>query len=186
MASNSNQDRFAFDFELPILEVEKEIRRLTERAAAEDGDISAKIEKLERKRDRLLQKTFKSLTAYQRVQLARHPLRPHPTDYVEMLLSDFVELHGDRRFGDDKAIVTGLARLDEHRVMVIALRKGKEAREKVAANFGMPQPEGYRKALQKMKLAEKFNLPLICLIDTAGAACAIAAEERGVAMAIAE
>ncbi|MHC4591471.1 MAG: acetyl-CoA carboxylase carboxyltransferase subunit alpha [Planctomycetota bacterium] len=186
MASNSNQDRFAFDFELPILEVEKEIRRLTERAAAEDGDVSAKIEKLERKRDKLLQRTFKSLTAYQRVQLARHPLRPHPTDYVETLLSDFVELHGDRRFGDDKAIVTGLARLDEHRVMVIALRKGKEAREKVAANFGMPQAEGYRKALQKMKLAEKFNLPLICLIDTAGAACAIAAEERGVAMAIAE
>ncbi len=186
MAVNANQERFAYDFERPILDIEKHIRELSERAASEHEDLSAKIEKLERKRDRLLEKTFKNLTAYQQVKLARHPLRPHPMDYIGMLVSDFIELHGDRRFGDDDAIVAGLGRLDDRRAMFIALRKGKETKEKIAANFGMPRAEGYRKALHKMKLAEKFGLPLICLIDTAGAACAAAAEERGVAMAIAE
>lgn len=186
MAKNSNQDRFAYDFERPILEVEKQIRELTERAAAEHEDLSGKIEKLERKRERLLSKTFKNLTAYQRVLLARHPLRPHPTDFVEMVFTDFLELHGDRCFRDDHAIMTGLGRLDEHQVMIVAVRKGRETKEKIAANFGMPQPEGYRKALRKMKLAEKFGLPIVCLIDTPGAACALDAEERGEAMAIAE
>jgi acetyl-CoA carboxylase carboxyl transferase subunit alpha len=183
---NSTQDRFAYDFELPILKVEKEIRELTERAASGHEDLSGKIEGLERKRDRLLKRTFQNLTAYQRVKLARHPLRPHPMDYVTMLFTDFVELHGDRRFGDDTAIVTGPARLDEERLMIIAQRKGKDTRQKIAANFGMPQPEGYRKALHKMRLAEKFRLPVVCLIDTPGAAPAVAAEERGQAMAIAE
>ena len=186
MAVNANQDRFAYDFEQPILELDKQIRELSERASGDQSDVASKIEKLERKRERLLRKTFENLTAYQRVRLARHPLRPHPMDYVEMLLADFVELHGDRRFGDDPAIVAGLARLDERRLMVVAQRKGKETREKMAANFGMPQPEGYRKALQKMMLAEKFGLPLLCLIDTPGAAPAVGAEERGQAMAIAE
>jgi acetyl-CoA carboxylase carboxyl transferase subunit alpha len=186
MAGETGQDRFAYDFELPILEVEKEMRRLTEQATSSHEDLSSKMEKLETKRDRLLKKTFENLTAYQRVRLARHPLRPHPTDYVNMVFTDFVELHGDRRFGDDQAIVTGLARLDEHAVVVIAQRKGRDTRDKVAANFGMPQPEGYRKALHKMRLAEKFGLPLICLIDTPGAAPAVGAEERGQAMAIAE
>ncbi|MHC4480054.1 MAG: acetyl-CoA carboxylase carboxyltransferase subunit alpha [Planctomycetota bacterium] len=186
MANNSEQERFAYDFELPILEMERKIRELTERAFSEHEHVSAQVEKLERKRDRLLEKTFRNLTAYQRVKLARHPLRPHPSDYVNMLFTDFLELHGDRRFSDDQAILTGLGRLDEYRVMIIAQRKGKETREKMAANFGMPQPEGYRKALQKMKLAEKFALPLVCLIDTPGAAPAIGAEERGQAMAIAE
>ncbi len=186
LAKNSNQDRFAYDFERPIMEVEKEIRELTERAAAEHEDLSAKIEKLERRRERLLGKTFRNLTAYQRVLLARHPLRPHPTDFINMVFTDFVELHGDRCFRDDHAIVAGLGRLDEHRVMIVAVRKGRDTKEKLAANFGMPQPEGYRKALHKMKLAEKFGLPLVCLIDTPGAACALDAEERGEAMAIAQ
>ncbi len=185
MVSNDNQERFAYDFERPIVEVEKQIRELTEKGTAAP-DIVARVEKLEKERDRLLRETFENLTAYQRVRLARHPLRPHPTDYLRMLFEDFVELHGDRRFGDDAAIVTGLGRLDEHRVMVLAMHKGKDTKEKLAANFGMPQPEGYRKALAKMRLAQKFQLPLICLIDTPGAACAVDAEERGQAMAIAE
>ena len=186
MANSSSQERFAYDFEVPILEVEKEIRELTEKAASSPEELNDKLEKLERKRDRLLARTFRNLTAYQRVKLARHPARPHPMDYVKALVADFIELHGDRRFGDDPAIVAGLGRLDEHRVMIVAQRKGRETREKMAANFGMPQPEGYRKALHKMRLAEKFGLPLICLIDTPGAAPAVGAEERGQAMAIAE
>lgn len=186
MAKSSNQERFAYDFERPIVDIEKRLRKLVERAATLHTDLSGEIAELERERERLLQETFKNLTAYQRVQLARHPRRPHPMDYVEMLVSDFIELHGDRCFGDDKAIVTGLGRLDHHRAMFIAVRKGKETGEKIAANFGMARAEGYRKALHKMKLAGKFALPVICLIDTAGAACAVAAEERGIAMAISE
>jgi acetyl-CoA carboxylase carboxyl transferase subunit alpha len=188
MARNSTQDRFAYDFEQPIVEIEKRIRELTEKGAGEaDAEaLTAQIEQLEAERERLLKETFANLTAYQRVRLARHPLRPHPIDYVRRLFTDFIELHGDRRFGDDPAIATGLGRLDEHRVMVVAMRKGKETREKLEVNFGMPQPEGYRKALQKMKLAEKFGLSVVCLIDTPGAACAVEAEERGQAMAIAE
>ena len=186
MSRNSNQDRFAYDFEQPIVEIEKRIRELTERAEGEAEEITEQVEQLEAERDRLLKEVFANLTAYQRVRLARHPLRPHPVDYVKRIFTDFIELHGDRRFGDDPAIATGLATLDEHRVLVVAMRKGKETREKIEANFGMPQPEGYRKALQKMKLAEKFRLPIICLIDTPGAACAVEAEERGQAMAIAE
>jgi len=186
MAASSNQDRFAYDFELPIVEVEKQIRAITEQGPSDEVDVTARIEQLEAERDRLLREVFENLTAYQRVRLARHPLRPHPVDFVKVLFTDFFELHGDRRFGDDRAIVTGLGTLDEHRVMVIAMRKGKETREKIEANFGMPQPEGYRKALLKMRLAEKFGLPVVCLIDTPGAACAVDAEERGQAMAIAE
>ena len=186
MAINSAQEPFAYDFERPVLELDREIRELTERAVADHEDLAGKVEKLERKRDLLLKKTFKNLSAYQRVRLARHPLRPHPMDYVRDIFTDFLELHGDRRFGDDPAIVTGLARLDEHRVMIVAQYKGRETREKVAANFGMPQPEGYRKALHKMQLAERFALPIVCLIDTPGAAPAVEAEERGQAVAIAE
>jgi acetyl-CoA carboxylase carboxyl transferase subunit alpha len=186
MAGNSNQERFAYDFELPVVEIEKRIRALTEKGAGEDEDATARIEQLEAERDRVLKETFANLTSYQRVRLARHPLRPHPIDYVKRLFTNYMELHGDRRFGDDPAIATGLGTLDEHRVLVIAMRKGKETREKIEVNFGMPQPEGYRKALHKLKLAEKFGLPVICLIDTPGAACAVDAEERGQAMAIAE
>jgi acetyl-CoA carboxylase carboxyl transferase subunit alpha len=186
MASNSQQERFAYDFELPIVEIEKQMRELTERTTSGQEDLGPSIEELERRRDRILKKVFANLTAYQRVKLARHPLRPQPTDYVRSLLPNFTELHGDRRFGDDNAIVTGLGRLEERRLMVIAQHKGKDTRQKMAANFGMPQPEGYRKALHKMKLAERFGLPVVCLIDTPGAAPTIGAEERGQAMAIAE
>ncbi len=186
MAAETNQSDFAYKFEAPILEVEKRIKHLSERATSRHEDLSAEIEKLERERDRLLEEVFSNLSPYQRVRLARHPMRPQPMDYVRMIFTDFIELRGDRRFGDDRAIVTGLARLDEHEVMVVAQHKGRETREKVAANFGMPRPEGYRKALHKMKLAEKFGFPVVCLIDTPGAAPSLEAEERGQAMAIAE
>ncbi|MGD2174964.1 MAG: acetyl-CoA carboxylase carboxyltransferase subunit alpha [Candidatus Brocadiaceae bacterium] len=186
MPRNANQDGFAYEFEQPILEVERRIKEFSERAASEHEDLSAEIEKLEHERDRLLEETFGNLTAYQRVRLARHPKRPHPTDYVEMIFTDLMELHGDRRFGDDRAVLTFLGRLDEHKVLVVANQKGRETQEKMRANFGMPRPEGYRKALHKMHLAEKFGLPVVSLIDTPGAAPSIGAEERGQAMAIAE
>ena len=186
MARNENQEKFAYDFELPVVKVERQIRELIEKSESDGTDRTDEILKLGARRDRLLGDMVEHLTAYQRVRLARHPLRPHPTDYIAAMATGFIALHGDRRFGDDRAIVTGFGRLDGRRVMFIAQHKGREAREKVAANFGMPHPEGYRKALQKMRLAEKFGLPVISLIDTPGAAPAVGAEERGQAMAIAE
>jgi len=186
MATNSNQDGFTYEFELPILKVEKQIKKLAEQSSSDQEGLSERIEQLEHERDRLLEDIFSNLTAYQRVRLARHPQRPHPLDYVRSIFTDFIELRGDRRFGDDSAVVTGLGRLDHHKALIIAQYKGRETNEKMDANFGMPQPEGYRKALAKMKLAEKFNLPVLCLIDTPGAAPSVEAEERGQAMAIAE
>jgi acetyl-CoA carboxylase carboxyl transferase subunit alpha len=186
MASNAAKEKFAYDFEAQVVEVEKEISELIDKAIAEGKDLTAEVKELEARRDKLLKEMVEGLTAYQRVKLARHPLRPHPVDYIRAISGDYLELHGDRRFGDDKAIITALGKVGETRVMWVAQHKGKETREKMAANFGMPQPEGYRKALQKMKLAEKFDLPVICLIDTPGAAPAVGAEERGQAEAIAE
>jgi acetyl-CoA carboxylase carboxyl transferase subunit alpha len=188
MAKNPNiqPERFAYDFEMPVVEVEKEIQDLRERAEADEMNLDAEIAVLERKRDRLLKDIHKQLTAYQRVRLARHPLRPHPMDFIRAICTDVYELHGDRRFGDDRAICTGLGTLDGRRILFVCIYKGKETREKMAANFGMPHPEGYRKALLKMQLAEKFGLPVVCLIDTPGAAPGVGAEERGQGMAIAE
>ncbi|HHT9118678.1 MAG TPA: carboxyl transferase domain-containing protein, partial [Candidatus Hypogeohydataceae bacterium YC38] len=127
-----------------------------------------------------------NLTPYDIVKLARHPLRPTASDYINLMLDDFIELHGDRRFGDDRAIITGLARLGPHRLMLIGQQKGKSTKERILCNFGMPNPEGYRKALLKMKLAEKLHVPVVALIDTPGANPDIGAEERGQAYAIAE
>jgi acetyl-CoA carboxylase carboxyl transferase subunit alpha len=186
MGSNSNQGRFAYEFERPILELEKQIKELSERAASEHEDLTEQIADLQRTLDQTLEETFSNLSAYERVCLARHPQRPQPMDYVKAIFTDFIELHGDRRWGDDRAVVTGLATLDDYQVMIVAQHKGRETKEKMEANFGMPRPEGYRKALHKMRLAEKFGMPVVCLIDTPGAAPTIAAEERGQAMAIAE
>ncbi len=186
MPGSANHNGFAYDFEQPIIELEKKIKGLAERAASEHEDLSDHIAKLEAERDRLLEDTFSNLSAYQRVRLARHPKRPHPLDYVGGIFADRIELHGDRRFGDDGALMTALGRLDEHKVLIVATRKGRETEEKMTANFGMVRPEGYRKALHKMRLAEKFGLPVVCLIDTPGAAPSVGAEERGQAMAIAE
>src|SRR5881296_323700 len=173
----------ALDFEQPLLDLENRIAALQ----AEENVSKAReeIAKLEERLARLRQRTYASLTAWQRTQLARHPKRPHTRDFIKLLFEDFLELHGDRVYGDDAAIVGGLARFEGRSVIVVAHQKGRETREKIARNFGMPHPEGYRKALRLMQMAEKFRKPLITLIDTPGAYPGIGAEERGQAEAIA-
>jgi acetyl-CoA carboxylase carboxyl transferase subunit alpha len=172
----------ALEFEQPLLELEA---RIAELQAQDDPAQREEIAKLEERLQRLRQKTFASLTAWQTTQLARYPRRPHTRDFCRLLLEDFIELHGDRLYGDDPAIVGGLARFDGYGVVVIGHQKGRETREKIARNFGMPHPEGYRKALRLMQLAEKFGKPVISFIDTPGAYPGIGAEERGQAEAIA-
>ena len=141
--------------------------------------------RLEKKARKLRQDIYSKLTRWQRVQLARHPQRPYTLDLIERMMDDFMELHGDRYFSDDPAIVSGIGQLDHFKVAIIGHQKGRSTKEKLYRNFGMPNPEGYRKALRIMHLAEKFHLPIICLIDTPGAYCGIGAEERGQAQAIA-
>jgi acetyl-CoA carboxylase carboxyl transferase subunit alpha len=172
----------ALDFEQPLLELET---RIAELQAQDDPATRDEIARLTERLERLRQKTFATLTAWQTTQLARHPRRPHTRDFCRMLFEDFVELHGDRVYGDDPAIVGGLARFDGAGLVVIGHQKGRETREKIARNFGMPHPEGYRKALRLMQLAEKFAKPIITFIDTPGAYPGIGAEERGQAEAIA-
>jgi acetyl-CoA carboxylase carboxyl transferase subunit alpha len=171
------------EFEKPLLELENRIAEL--RASEDSLAARDEIAKLEERLARQQQRTYSGLTAWQRTQIARHPKRPHTLDLVNLLLEDWVELHGDRVFGDDKAIVGGLATFDGEPVVVIGHQKGRDTRENIARNFGMPHPEGYRKALRLMQLAGKFGKPIITLIDTPGAYPGLAAEERGQAEAIA-
>ena len=171
------------DFEQPLLEMETRIAALkSEESLPKTRD---EIAKLEERLARMRQKTYASLTAWQRTQLARHPKRPHSRDLFKLLFEDFVELHGDRLYGDDAAIVGGLARFEGRAIVVIGHQKGRDTREKIARNFGMPHPEGYRKALRLMHLAQKFAKPVITFIDTPGAYPGLGAEERGQAEAIA-
>jgi acetyl-CoA carboxylase carboxyl transferase subunit alpha len=173
----------ALDFEQPLLEMETRIAALkSEESLPKTRD---EIAKLEERLARMRQKTYASLTAWQRTQLARHPKRPHSRDFFKLLFEDFVELHGDRLYGDDAAIVGGLARFEGRAIVVIGHQKGRDTREKIARNFGMPHPEGYRKALRLMHLAQKFAKPVITFIDTPGAYPGLGAEERGQAEAIA-
>jgi acetyl-CoA carboxylase carboxyl transferase subunit alpha len=171
------------DFERPLLELENRIVEL--RASDEAQAARDEIGRLEERLKRLQHKVYGSLTPWQRAQLARHPKRPHTLDLFRLLLEDFIELHGDRVFGDDKAIVGGLARFEGDPVVVIGHQKGRDTRENIARNFGMPHPEGYRKALRLMEMAAKFRKPLITFIDTPGAYPGLGAEERGQAEAIA-
>jgi acetyl-CoA carboxylase carboxyl transferase subunit alpha len=173
----------ALDFEQPLLDLENRIAALQ----AEDNVAKAReeISRLEERLTRLRQRTYAGLTAWQRTQLARHPKRPHTRDFIKLLFDDFVELHGDRVFGDDAAVVGGLARFEEQGVVVIGHQKGRDTREKIARNFGMPHPEGYRKALRLMHMAQKFGKPVVTFIDTPGAYPGLGAEERGQAEAIA-
>jgi len=173
----------ALDFEQPLLELENRIATL--RAEEKSPKVRDEIARLEERLERQRQKTFANLTAWQRTQLARHPRRPHTRDYIRLLFEDFVELHGDRLYGDDAAVVGGLARFDGQGVVLVGHQKGRDTREKIARNFGMPHPEGYRKALRLMQLAEKFAKPVVTFIDTPGAYPGIGAEERGQAEAIA-
>ncbi len=173
------------DFEKPITELEKKIQELKHFVSEKKIDLSSEVKRLEDKLEHLKRDTYGNLTAWQRVQIARHPQRPYTLDYISLMMSDFVELHGDRSFADDKAIVCGLAKLDHQKVAVIGHQKGKDTKENLKRNFGCAHPEGYRKALRIMQLAEKFNLPIVTFIDTPGAYPGIGAEERGQAQAIA-
>ena len=173
------------DFEKPIAELEAMLKELRHLSAEQDLNISDEIARLEAKSKALTDSIFASLTPWQISQIARHPLRPYTLDYVERLFTDFVELHGDRAFADDHAMVGGLARLEGRPVLVIGHQKGRDTKEKIYRNFGMPRPEGYRKALRLMKLAERFHLPVVTFIDTPGAYPGIGAEERGQSEAIA-
>ncbi len=174
------------DFEQPIAELEKRIESLQEAHNEHDDlDIGKEVAQLEKKNQQLLTDMYKNLTAWQVSQVARHPQRPYTLDYIKNIFTDFQELHGDRAFADDPAIVGGIARLDDMPVMVIGHQKGRDIKARQHRNFGMPRPEGYRKALRLFKLAEKFKLPIITLIDTPGAYPGIGAEERGQSEAIA-
>jgi len=176
---------YTLEFEKPILELETKIQELKQFAQVEQVDFSPEIARLEKKVARLQEEIFSSLTAWQRTQIARHPNRPYTLDYIRLVLTDFLELHGDRGFADDRAIVGGLARLEGMPLVVIGHQKGRDTKEKLARNFAMANPEGYRKALRLMKLAEKFGRPVLTLVDTPGAYPGIGAEERGQAEAIA-
>ncbi|HGO5823680.1 TPA: acetyl-CoA carboxylase carboxyl transferase subunit alpha [Mannheimia haemolytica] len=174
------------DFELPIAELEAKIESL--RAVSEQDDkinLDDEIKRLQKKSEELTKKTFANLDAWQISRMARHPNRPYTLDYIEHIFTEFDELAGDRAFADDKAIVGGIARLDGRPVMIIGHQKGRTVKEKVKRNFGMPAPEGYRKALRLMEMAERFNMPIITFIDTPGAYPGIGAEERGQSEAIA-
>ncbi|MBP6482334.1 MAG: acetyl-CoA carboxylase carboxyltransferase subunit alpha [Pseudomonadales bacterium] len=174
------------DFEQPIAELEAKIEELRLVGNDNEINITEEIEKLRLKSDRLTEKIYSALTPWQIVKVARHPRRPYTLDYIERIFTDFDELHGDRHFADDNAIVGGMARLDGIPVMVIGQEKGRSVPEKVLRNFGMPKPEGYRKAMRLMQLAERFALPVITLIDTPGAYPGIDSEERGISEAIAQ
>jgi acetyl-CoA carboxylase carboxyl transferase subunit alpha len=169
------------EFELPVAELERRVSELAEKRKSEDPLLMAAREDLDKERRAL----YGNLTPWQRVQIARHPARPYFLDYVSSCVNDFVELHGDRFFGDDKAMPAGIGRIGGHRCVIIGQQKGRDVKENVLRNFGSPHPEGYRKALRLMRMAEKFGLPVVCIIDTPGAYPGVGAEERHIAEAIA-
>lgn len=175
--------RKAEDFEKPILEIEEQLRELRRYPQSEDRD--ARIEELEEELARTRREIYSDLTRWQVTLVARHPRRPYTLDYVERIFTDFVELHGDRAYGDDAAVVAGFARLEGEPVCIVGQQKGRTTRQKLHRNFGMPHPEGYRKALRVMRMAEKFGQPVLTFVDTPGAYPGAGAEERGVAEAIA-
>lgn len=173
------------DFEQKVAELEQQAEELRKLGMKKGIDYSTEIRRIEKDRIAELKRIYSNLTAWQTVQVARHPQRPLLTDYLNLMVKDFRELHGDRCFGDDRAIVTGIGQIARNKVLIVGQNKGKTTKEKIVCNFGCPNPEGYRKALAKMKFAEKFGLPIVTLIDTPGAYPGIGAEERGQAQAIA-
>lgn len=174
------------EFEQPVLALDKKIEEMRVFARDAGIDLEAEISRLEKKREQMLRKAQQKLSPWNRVELARRQGRPYALDHIQASFTEFTELHGDRAYGDDPAIIAGFARLDGKPVCLVAHQKGKDTRENIHRNFGMPHPEGYRKALRVMKLAERFGRPIICLVDTPGAFPGIGAEERGQAQAIAE
>ena len=177
-------DSKSLDFEQPIIDLEKKIEELNA-LAVENEILAPEIDKLRKKADDLRKNIFSNLTRWQKVQLARHPDRPYTLDYIELMCDEFQEVHGDRAFGDDKAIVGGLARLEGQSIVIIGHQKGRDTKSRQYRNFGMANPEGYRKAYRLMELAEKYGLPVVTLLDTPGAFPGLEAEERGQAEAIA-
>lgn len=176
---------FILDFEKPIIDLEKKIKDMQDYAASEGVDLNDEIVRFQEKAQKLQQEIYSKLTPWQRVQLARHPQRPYTRDYIEGMVDDFVELHGDRAFGDDPAIISGVGKISGEKVFLIGHQKGRDTKQKIYRNFGMAHPEGYRKALRVMKMAVKFKKPIICFVDTPGAYPGTGAEERGQAEAIA-
>lgn len=173
------------EFEKPIAELEAKLADMKQLASTNDVDVNEAVKSLEKKITDLKKETFSNLTRWQRVQLSRHPDRPYTLDYIFEMTSEFIEIHGDRSVKDDKAMMGGLATIDGQSVMIIGQQKGRNTKDRQYRNFGMPNPEGYRKALRLMKMAEKFKIPIICLIDTPGAFPGLEAEERGQGEAIA-
>lgn len=173
------------DFERPILELEKKIAELKGLASAEKLQVDDEIKRLERKAEKLTKEIYSKLSRWQRVQLARHPSRPYTLDFIKHMADDFIELHGDRLYADDAAIVAGLARIGERQMVVIGHEKGRTTKEKIERNFGMAHPDGFRKALRVMQMATKFKMPIVTFIDSSGAYPGIGAEERGISESIA-
>lgn len=174
------------DFEKPIYELEAKIEELKNFGDEKKISIEPEIKKLQEKLEKMKTQIYKNLSIWQRVQIARHPDRPYTLDYIRLMTTDFVEIHGDRLFADDLALIAGFAKLDGQKIVIMGHQKGRDTTENLKRNFGCAHPEGYRKAIRVMELAEKFNLPIIALIDTPGAYPGIGAEERGQAQAIAE
>ncbi|TVR45311.1 MAG: acetyl-CoA carboxylase carboxyltransferase subunit alpha [Planctomycetota bacterium] len=186
LAGSSSVVSKPFDFLDPLLEIEHKIRELDQLASETGLGMDDEILSLRHKLEVMTRKTFDNLNAWQRVQLSRHPARPQTSDYIDHMVTDFVPLAGDRAFGDDEAIICGLGTIGQTKVMVVGQQKGKDVHERRRCNFGSPHPEGYRKAMHKMRLAERFGLPIVAFINTPGAFPGIGAEERGQSIAIAE
>ena len=181
----NSSNGFYLDFERPIVELEKKIEDLGSQAETDGLDLDQEVQRLQARAEKLREEIYSNLNAWQRVQISRHPDRPYALDYVKRILSDFTELHGDRLFGDDGAVVGGPARLDGESLMVIGIQSGRDLEERQRRNFGMPHPEGYRKARRLMEMAAKFKMPVLTMVDTSGAYPGVQAEERGQAEAIA-
>lgn len=176
----------SLEFERPLVELERRIEELKKFSSSENYNLTDQITELEKRAENIKKQIFSNLSPWQRVQLSRHPSRPYSLDYVQRIFSDFVELHGDRLFGEDRSIVCGLGNLENETVFLVGQQKGKNTKENLSRNFGMPNPEGYRKSLRIFNLAKKFSKPVITLIDTPGAYPGIGAEERGIAESIAK
>ena len=177
---------YTLDFEKPVHDLENQIKELKEANSRSGLDINKEISALQNKVEDLLKEIYENLSPWERVQLSRHPKRPHALDYIRFVFEDFTEVHGDRRYSDDPSMVAGFAYFEGKKVAVIGIEKGRKTQDKIKRNFGMARPEGYRKALRVMKLAEQFDIPIVTFVDTPGAYPGIGAEERGQAQAIAE
>ncbi len=170
---------YTLDFEKPVHELENQIKDLQEANAKSGIDITKEIEALQNKVDQLNKEIYSNLSPWERVQLSRHPQRPHAIDYINNMIEDFHELHGDRKFSDDRSMISGFGFIEGRKVAIIGIEKGRKTQDKIERNFGMARPEGYRKALRVMKLADQFNIPVVSFVDTPGAYPGIGAEERG-------